>query len=464
LSSMEIPKTNFRLIYLLMVPLMMDVVNVSMFLVTLPSVRNEFSLEADLVSWVVIAYTLPYTILMPLYGRLGDSLGKRRLLLLGITIFTAGSLTSFISMNLPVLIIGRIVQGVGGASVNPLSLAIILETAPVKERGKLMGTWQSVGPIAFMAGPFVAGFMVDHFGWRTIFVPIFVMGLISFFTIVKGMADDEPPKAKGGNSWSQYLRTFDWPGVVLLSSAVLLFIGYISSRPITGISTLLDWRLLLLFLLAFIGFIVRERRSNRPFVSLSVFRIPSFPQASILAALRMLAVSAMSFLIPLYLADTRGLNASLIGIIVMLQSVTFLATMRLGGRLADVWTSRWPVIFGFFVQGAGLAIVAFLPEGASLAWIVGGLLINGLGSGVTIAALHQAALSRISADHTGMAAGLYSMIRFGGRMIGAVLGGVLLQTALGGGLTTLSAYNAVLWSIVGMSLLSSLFGWGLKRQ
>ena len=124
-----------------MLPLMMTIVNMTMFEVALPTIRNTFGIRADVTAWVVIAYSLPYMLFMPLYGRLGDELGKRRLFLLGITVFLTGSLLISLAPGLRLLFLGRVIQGFGTAGITPLSLALITERFPVSIRGKALGTF-----------------------------------------------------------------------------------------------------------------------------------------------------------------------------------------------------------------------------------------------------------------------------------------------------------------------------------
>src|SRR5687768_2477071 len=153
----------------LMVPMGMTVLNLTMFGVALPAIRDSFMIAADTVAWLVTAYTLPFVLFMPLYGRLGDGLGKRRLFSVGIIVFFIGTLLCLNASTLESLILGRVLQGIGTAGVNPLCIAVIAELFPDRDRGQALATWSATGPATGMIAPFMGGLLVDNFGWQSMF-------------------------------------------------------------------------------------------------------------------------------------------------------------------------------------------------------------------------------------------------------------------------------------------------------
>jgi MFS family permease len=243
-----------------------------------------------------------------------------------------------------------------------------------------------------------------------------------------------------------------------------MLVFYLSSRPITGVEPLLDWRLLVTALLLFSGFVVWEKRQANPFVNLEIFHDLNFSRASVGAGLRMFTMGGIGFLLPLYLTDIHGLSAAAIGSVTMLQAVALLITMRLGGQLADHWqNSRWPVVAGSLVQVGAISLLAQLPASASIWSVIVGLAGHGLGAGLSLAPLHRTALNRIPNNQTGIAAGLYSMARSGGVLLGIALGGVILQYGLDHFTSIISAYQIVFWAMAGAALLGVVVGWGLRE-
>ena len=442
----------------LMAPLMMMVVNASMFGVALPALRDQFNIQADTAAWLVTAYTLPFMIVMPLYGRLSDGLGKRRLFLSGIAIFLVGTAVALFAVNLWLVMAGRVIQGIGAAGVTPLSMAIISERFAARERGRALGTWNSTGPIGGIIGPILGGFLIDLWDWRAIFWPALLICILSLWAAWKYVPSQLRSFARPG-----FLRTFDWGGVALLSLATTLLVFYLSSRPITGIDALWDWRLLVAAGLFLGAFIVWEKRRFDPYVALEIFSNLDFTRASFASSLRMFIMSSIGFLLPLYLTDIHTLNAVAVGTVMMLHAGAILMTMRLGGVLADRWTSRRPVIIGSLAQLTIMIYMTLLPATAPLALVIAGLMGHGLGAGLSLAALHRSALNKIPPQQTGLAAGLYSMIRSAGIVLGGVLGGVILQYGLEQFALPINAYRLVFWFVAGVALLGVIIAWGLRE-
>lgn len=445
-----IRKKSRAILIALLFPTMSIILNGSMFGVALPTIRDEFGMTADVAAWLTIAFSLPFMMLMPLYGRLSDELGRSRLLITGILIFGLGSLLAFAANDLLSLFVARTVQGIGSAGITPISLALIAQRFSVEERGRAMGAWNSIAPGTSIFAPSLGGFLVDSLGWSSIFVPIIAVALFALFVVRWQI-----PALRGKPNWG-ILRSFDWGGTLLLGSTVTSLVLYISSRPVTGVESLQDWRLLLLFLLSGGLFVIWEQRHVAPLIDLRILQNRSFRLASMAAGLRMAMMIGIGFLIPLYLADIYQLTASLIGLLATAHSTALFISIRKGGSLADRRSKRWLVMIGLSVQMSIMVYFAFLPGDLSLLWIVLGTVIHGLGAGLSLAALHRAALDPISEEQTGSAAGIYSMTRFAGSMLGVAVAGVILQNGLDRGLMTLAAYQVVYGFLAGMGFLGVL--------
>ena len=425
------------ILYALMIPSSIMPLSSSMSRVALPVLRDTFGMSADVVAWTSSAFTLPYMILMPVYGRLSDGVGRRRLILAGIAIFTAGSAMALFATNLTWLMIGRAVQGFGIAGIMPLGMAFIATIFRAGERGKALGTWGSVGPLTAAIGPFFAGFLVDAWGWRAAFAPALLFGLLGLYAVRQrvpaGLSNVQP----------QFWRSFDWVGVLLLAGSLTVGLFYLSSRPITGVEPLRDWRLLGALALLFGGFLVWEKRRSNPFVSLKLFSKRNFRFASLCAAFRMFVMGGASFLIPLYLVDIHDFSPGYLGLILTVNPGAMAVMVRFGGLAADRWGSRWPVLAGLSGQALAVFFLSQIPASTHIAVIILLLALQGLSVGTMLAALHQAAMSETEDEEMGTAAGVYSMIRFVGVAIGTALAGVLLHNGLERGLPAIEAYQQV---------------------
>lgn len=432
--------------------------NFSMFGVALPSIQDYYQLQADQTAWVFTAYLLPFIIFMPLYGRLGDGLGRRRLFLIGISIFMVGTALTLLSSSLELLMAGWAFQGLGAAGIIPLSMAIITQYIPFNEWGKTMGTWSSVAPLMGIVGPFLGGLLIDYIGWRMVFIPVLVVGLFALPVAIGKV----PFMLSSVESQADFLRFFDWGGVALFGITLLTFMLYTSSRPITGVAALQDWRLLAIALVFLSGFIFWERRHTNPFVPLGIFTNQTFSLAAFTGLVRLFAMSGIVFLLPLYLRDVRSLNASATGVLLTVHAGALLATIRIGGLLADKWGSKWQVVGGLMVQAAVMVYFSFLPQSVPMWWIVMGLIFHGLVAGSYMSALDRGAMRSVAQDEKGMAAGLYSMIRVSGIVFGTALLGVLLHNSLERLSTPITAYQGVFWFIAGITMIGALSGMKLK--
>jgi MFS family permease len=229
--------------------------------------------------------------------------------------------------------------------------------------------------------------------------------------------------------------------MLLLSGAIVFFVAYLSSRSLTGVEPLRDWRMALATLIFGVGFWWWEGRYPQPLIPFDLFRIPNFSRASLAAGLRMILMSSEGFLIPLYLTDIYGASSTQIGLLITLQAGSLLVAVRYAGRMADLWSRRWPVLIGFAMQAAAFAYLANLPPSMPLWSVAVGIAIHGGAAGLSLAVLHRLSMDNVPANRAGAAAGFYSMARFFGSIVGATIGGVLLTQALAYFVDPVDAYH-----------------------
>jgi MFS family permease len=347
------------------------------------------------------------------------------------------------------LLSGRVIQGFGVAGLLPLSLALISEVFPPHERGKAMGLWSTMGPVTGTIGPLLAGFIVAGWGWRASFVPpaIFAgLGLVVVYLKIP---------ASSLHIRFKFLSSFDWTGVGVFAAMLTCLLFYFSSRPITGVAPLQDWRLLGLACFLLIAFGWVESRKDRPFIKLRLLKNRPFVVASLCAGLRMLQLSgSISFLLPLYLADITELDPTLSGLFLMTFPAAMVLFVRLGGILSDRRGSQTVVLTGFGIIAFIMFILSQMSRDTPYWLLITLLFAAGVGAGLMLASLHRAALINIPAPDIGASSGLYSMLRFLGSACGSVFAGILLQFYLERpGTTPVAAYQTVFLWFVGFALL-----------
>ncbi len=424
--------------------------------VALPVIRESFQIPEDVTAWVSAAFTLCFMVMMSVYGRLGDVIDRKKLLLFGITVFFLGLSVTLSSQSMSGLIVGQMIQGLGVAGMMPLGMALISSLFPSRDRGRALGTWATVGPTTGFLGSILAGFLVAAWGWKGAYFPPFLLSLFAVAAVWYGIPSSSP--ARGIVS---PIRNFDWGGVILLASGLACFVFFLSSRAITGVESLRDWRLLGLSVALLLVFGLWERRRPDPFLAPELMLNLRFAQSSFCAASRMICMGALSFVNPLYLTDIHGLGPAELGGMLVINSGAMALIVRVGGGLADRWTSRGLVSVGIALQAVVFIILNRLTEETSL-WEVGLTLgLHGFGSGLMHAALHRYVMGTVPKERLGAAAGVYHMIRFLGSAIGTSLGGVFLRHYLSLGLPGVKAYQRtfgwfIFFAIAGSSMATQL--------
>ncbi len=450
-------KQNHVILIALFFPTMLTLMNSTMLSVAIPTIRDEMGIANDVASWLNIAFSLPFMMFMPLFGRLGDQLGKSRLLVMGVITIGAGSIIVLIANSLPMIFLGRIVQGIGASGITPLSLAILTQRFKGQSQGRAIGMWNATAPASSIVGPVLGGYLVVAFGWRTIFIPVVFISIMAA-VVVRNYV----PGLKGRPNW-EALRTFDWLGVLLFAGMTIFLVFFVSSRAVTGVEPLRDWRLLLTFLLLLIGFVWWERPHQQPFINLRLARNGRFIIASLGASFRMSMMMGISFVLALYLADLYNYEASSIGYVTMAHALILFIFIRIGGNLSDRVSQKKLILIGLSVGTLGMLYFILLPIGLHYIWIIVGTTIHAAGAGLGIASLHRVALNHISEQERGSAAGVYSMMRFGGSMMATAITGVILQTAVTAGYTQHNAYQFAYGYLLILGILGTISTFWLKE-
>ncbi len=444
-----------------MVPSAAIITTMAMFTVAIPQIRADYALPEDVAAWLIIAYTLPFMALMPLYGRFGDLIGRRGVLVAGLVLFAAGGGMLLVPGPLSYVLIARAIQGAGAAGVNPLAMSLIIEHSTPKKRGTALGTWNSAGPASGMIGPLIAGPLIDSIGWRSVLVPSVAITVVAAI-LVSRLIPRQPPSAPGTRR--RALATFDWPGVLLFNLAIALLVFTTSSRPITGYEPLTDWRLAAGAIACGAVFVGWQRRARRPFVNLNVFRNRNFSFASVCVSIRMMLMGGVTLLVPLFLTDLFGFPAVATGAVLFLHAAGLLLTMRIGGKVIDRYRSRLQVIVGLLIESLAMFVLVLMPDEPILWVALVALTVHGMGAGLCLAALHLFALGTVSRERSATAAGLYSMIRFSGSLFGAAIGGAVLYMGIASHGPTVAGYTPAFVLYLAISLAGAGAALGLTPR
>ncbi|MEE9437006.1 MAG: MFS transporter, partial [Candidatus Adiutricales bacterium] len=288
----------------------------------LPTISKEFDMNAIMLGWVATSYLLASAMFLLPFGRAGDIYGRKKIFSYGIAIYTLGSLLSALSTSATMLIISRVIQGLGGSMIFGTSVAILTSVYPPEERGKVLGINVAFVYLGLSLGPFLGGFLTQQLGWRSIFylnLPIGVIILVLVFWKLKG----EWAEARG--------EKLDIPGSLIYgASLVLLILGLTRLPSLPGV-----W-LALAGLAGLIIFFRWESRAESPVFNVRVFRTNLvFALSNAAALIHYSATFAVTFLLSLFLQYNKGLSPLAAGLILISQPIMMTAFSPLAGRLSD---------------------------------------------------------------------------------------------------------------------------------
>jgi DHA2 family multidrug resistance protein len=314
----------------LMMQSVMTLMDVSMFNVAVPAIQAEFELPIDTASLVVAIRFMARIGLMPIYGVIGDRLGKKRIYMAGLIIFIIGSFIGWLSPSLIWLVIGRFLQGAGGASL-PLSMALISDTFPRERRGRALGVWNTAAPVGSMIGPVLGGFMIETYGWNSIFLVVIIGSAISVFFINRLV----PKSSSNQGSRSK----FDWTGatgLVMLATSFLMAVTTSSVIPFGSPLNIAFWIFTGIGLLILI---VNATRNPDPLFGFEEIKNPRLLLPSIAVSFRMIAHTGAIFLLVIYLTNVFKKSPSEVGTFILFYSLSSMIGVPLGGLLADRYPS-----------------------------------------------------------------------------------------------------------------------------
>ncbi|MCP8309138.1 MAG: MFS transporter [archaeon] len=382
-----------------LIPFMVSSVNIA-----LPQIGSEFAMDAVLLSWVATSYLLSSAMFLIPFGRIADIYGRKRIFTYGILIYTVSSLLSAISTSATMLIFFRILQGIGGAMIFGTAVAILTSVFPVGERGKVLGINVAAVYSGLSLGPFLGGFLTQHFGWSSIFLANVPLGLIIIafiFLKLKG----EWAEAKG--------EKFDFTGSTIYSLMLIAIMYGLSLLPtISG-----AW-LILIGALGIFAFVKWEIKVKSPVLDMNLFRNNRvFAFSNLAALINYSATFAVTFLLSLYLQYIKGLSPQDAGIILVSQPVVQAIFSPFAGRLSDRIEPRIVASIGMALTTIGLSLFTVLNEKTNLEFIVASLILLGFGFALFSSPNTNAVMSSIEKKFYGVASATLGTMRLTGQML-----------------------------------------------
>jgi EmrB/QacA subfamily drug resistance transporter len=404
-----------------MLPMFVGIMDQTIVATALPAIAASLG-EVDRIAWIVVSYLIATATIAPVYGRLGDAFGRRRMMFVALAVAIAGSTVSAVSNSIEMLIVGRLIQGLGGGGLLSLSHALIGQSVPPVDRARYQGFLATVAVMASVVGPVVGGFLTEHFGWRSIFllnIPLCVLAM----TLVLRLPQRSTPFER---------FRFDFPGLLLLAvfvSSLLIFVEEVKHLEATTYVVALAAVAIVSVALLYL----REKKASNPLLPIPLLTKPNIWRCDLMALTHGGLFVAIISLLPLYLSAVRGLSASEIGLFMLPMT----AMIGIGSSITGQLVARTGRTMIFPTVGLSVTTVVLVV----LAYVINDLGIVGLSWFLGILSLFLGSV---------MAVVQVTILSEAGQYLGTATASIQLSRSLGAAAGTAIA-SAVLFAVIAMT-------------
>jgi EmrB/QacA subfamily drug resistance transporter len=456
---------RWQALALVCVAFFMTVLDVSIVNVALPSIQRHLHFSQTGLQWVITAYAITFGGFLLLGGRAGDILGRKRMFLIGVVLFSTASLVCGLSTSASVLVAARAVQGLGAAVVSPATLSIITTTFEEgAERNKALGIWGAMGGSGAAAGVLFGGILTKYLGWEWIFfvnVPVGALVLAFAPGIVR---ESKAPGERQG---------FDVVGASTVTGGIALLVYAISKAPVDGWGSTETILLLVAAAVVLAFFLAWETRVPSPIMPLSIFRIRTLAGANIVGLLLGASIFADFFLLTLYVQNVLHFSALKTGVTFLATAGTTVVVAALSQWLTTQFGPRPVMAAGLALNTGGLIWYAQIPVHGSYAHdLLGGYIMFGFGLALAFIPVSIAALAGVGPRDAGLASGLLNTSQQVGGAIGVAIASSvavsrathLLKSGHSQAAALTSGYALAFWVIAGISAAGIVAALGLVRD
>ncbi len=386
----------------------------------LPTLMQAFGSSFQQVQWIVLAYLLAITTLIVSVGRLGDIVGRRKLLLYGIGLFTAASLLCGIAPTLPLLIAGRALQGIGAAIMMALTVALAGEAVPKERTGSAMGLLGTMSAIGTTLGPSLGGILMNALGWRMIFLVNVPLGILNFLLARRFLAANLYDRKKGRPAFD-HLGTM-LLGLTLAAYALAMTLGHGSFGP-------LNIALLAGAVIGTVLFLISQARSASPLISLALFRDPVLSGGLAMSSLVSAVMMATLVVGPFYLSRGLGVETALVGLALSAGPLVAAIAGVPAGRIVDRFGPPRMTVIGLAGIVTGSLALSIMPVSFGVVGYIAPIVVITASYALFQAANNTAIMTGITAERRGIVSGMLSLSRNLGLITGASAMGAIFAAS-----------------------------------
>jgi len=402
--------------------------------IALPTIASEFSIDAVTIGWISSAYLLASAVFLVPFGRIADIHGRKKIFSAGLMIFTIASFVIVFSVSPPMIIFLRIVQGVGAALIFGTAVAILTSVTPPHERGKALGIYTTAVYLGLSMGPFLGGFLVTSFGWRSIFLVNVPLGIL-ILAIIRTKLVGEWADARG--------ESFDISGALLYGFALVCVMYGFSILPnVSGLVLVVGGTL------GLAAFVWWEHHTPSPLINLSLFlKNRVFAFSNLAALINYSATFSVTFFLSFYLQYIKLLSPAVAGTILVTQPVVQAVFSSYAGRLSDRIEPGRIASAGMAITAGGLFLLSLLSADTSLTYLIGTLILLGLGFAFFSSPNTNAIMSSVIKPYYGVASGTLGTMRLVGQMLSMGIAMVIISLFIGRVMMTPEVGTQILMSI-----------------
>ncbi|MBI0004654.1 MFS transporter [Gilliamella sp. W8126] len=419
------------------------------------AIRNNFQISVNLLQWLLNIYNITIAALLLVGVSLGEKIGRKKVYLVGIAIFTIASIFCALSNNIIELIISRMIQAVGACVMTPMSMAILTHSLPANIRGKALGIWSGIGGLALIVGPVLGGFIVATLSWQWIFWINLPIGIITIY-----FSHILLPESKGKED---KLNFTDFLLITISSAGIIWSLSEITTQTSHVITTITGLSCLVLGIL----FIIRQKMTTTPMIPLILFHSKVFTNGNIATFLLYASMFGVLFFLPQYFLVFEKTNPLIAGLQLLPWTATLVVIAPFAGNAVDKFGEKIIATLGLFLQGIGYLLIILLVNvtNSYIAMAIP-LMIAGMGLSMAGPALQKSVLSAVEPIYLGKASGIYNIFRLFGGAIGTTISVIIFN--IFGGITNSIAFahgfDAVLITTGVISLLGIVFSLKLTTR
>jgi EmrB/QacA subfamily drug resistance transporter len=402
----------------------------------LPKIIDNFGITVASAGWIATAYILANAIFVPIWGKLGDTIGRKKVYIIGFIVFIFGSVLAGLAWNLTSMIVFRVIQAIAGSADYPTAMAIIAVTFKEgKERAQALGIWSSSFAAASVFGPLIGGPLIDNFGWRSVFLinlPVGIIGLIMALIYINESVSDTKT------------RKFDWWGAITLGGALAALVLVLDKGLDWGwlsMNALITYGMIALFMYVFIRI---EKRHPEPIVDFKFFKESVFVNTLINNFIVFMGMMGSIFLLPIFAQTFLGFDATQTGFLFMPMAFAMMIAAPIGGNLVGKVKPKYVIMASTFVAALGLYLFSFLDPRSGQLGIIIPLVIMAFGLGFGMAQRTSVIAAAVPTHEIGIASSILALVRnisgaFGIAIFGTILSNVTESKVMA--ITSHSTFN-----------------------